>query len=102
MGLEAKNVEATMNNDPEEVRDLEGRYANYFKTGYNAFEFLLDFGQSYNGGERAQFHTRIITSPIYAKTLLDLLQNSIDLYEQAFGPVRDADGSENSRTKRCK
>ncbi len=36
--------------ESEEFREggsLEGRYANYFKVGYNAFEFLLDFGQFY-------------------------------------------------------
>lgn len=25
--------------------ELEGRYANTFKVGHNAFEFLVDFGQ---------------------------------------------------------
>ncbi len=72
-----------MNHEP----DLEGRYANYFKIGYNAFEFLLDFGQLYNEGEKAQFHTRIIISPVYAKTLLRLLQDSIEQHEQAFGTI---------------
>jgi hypothetical protein len=78
-----------MNNDPQEARGLEGRYANYFQIGYNAFEFLIDFGQSYNEGEKAQFHTRIITSPIYAKMLLRLLRTSIEQYEQAFGAITD-------------
>jgi hypothetical protein len=77
--------------DPPGADDLEGRYANYFKIGYNAFEFLLDFGQSYNEGESAQFHTRIITSPIYAKTLLRLLRASIEQYEQAFGTITEDD-----------
>ena len=66
---------------------LEGRYANYFKVGHNAVEFLLDFGQFYPEGERAQLHTRIITGPAYAKALLDILRESIDQYEQAFGAI---------------
>jgi hypothetical protein len=37
--------------------ELEGRYANYFKVGHNAFEFLLDFGQLYAESREAQFHT---------------------------------------------
>jgi hypothetical protein len=41
---------------------LEGKYANYFKVGYNAFEFVIDFGQCYSDDEEAQLHTRIITS----------------------------------------
>jgi hypothetical protein len=66
----------------------EGRYANYFTIGHNAFEFVLDLGQLYaeNGG--ARLHTRIITSPIYAKALLDTLQESIDQYEQTFGTIQ--------------
>lgn len=78
----------------EEARDLEGRYANYFKIGYNAFEFVLDFGQLYNGDERAQFHTRIITSPAYVKRVLELLQISIDDYEKSFGIISGKDAYE--------
>jgi uncharacterized protein DUF3467 len=74
-----------------EAHNLEGRYANYFKVGYNAFEFLLDFGQYYNEGENAQLHTRIITSPIYAKSLLEILGNCIDQYEQQFGKINGND-----------
>jgi len=33
--------------DPQETSKIEGRYANYFKVGHNAFEFVLDFGQYY-------------------------------------------------------
>jgi hypothetical protein len=55
---------------PEVSGELEGRYANYFKVGHNALEFLLDFGQFYAESQRAQFHTRIITNPTYAKAFL--------------------------------
>ena len=72
---------------PEDTQLLEGRYANYFKVGHNAIEFLLDFGQFFPERERAQLHTRIITSPIYAKALLETLQGSIDRYEQTFGTI---------------
>ncbi len=78
--------------DSQEGGSLEGRYANYFKVGYNAFEFLLDFGQFYPEGKEAQLHTRIITSPIYAKTLLELLRESIDRYEQTFGHIAEGSG----------
>ena len=45
--------------DPQEAGRLEGKYANYFKVGHNAFEFVLDFGQYYPANGEAQFHTRI-------------------------------------------
>jgi hypothetical protein len=66
---------------------FEGRYANYFKVGHNAFEFLLDFGQFYSEHGEPQLHTRIITSPVYAKALLELLRESVERYEQAFGAL---------------
>lgn len=73
--------------DPQGAHNLEGRYANYFKIGYTAFEFILDFGQYYTEDDVAQLHTRIITSPVYAKTLSELLQECIDQYELDFGAI---------------
>jgi hypothetical protein len=66
---------------------IEGKYANYFQIGHNAFEFLIDFGQLYSDERKEQFHTRIITGPSYAKELLELLENSVERYEEAFGPI---------------
>lgn len=76
-----------MNHENESTQKgviLEGRYANYFKIGYNAVEFLLDFGQLYPEGEEVQLHTRIVTNPIYVKALFETLRESIDRYEQDF------------------
>ena len=35
----------------------EGKYANYFAVGYNAHEFIFDFGQDYSGNDQAELHT---------------------------------------------
>ena len=70
---------------------LEGRYANSFKVGHNAFEFVLEFSQFYPQGGEVQLHTRIITSPVYAKALLKTLQESIERYEETFGAVQKED-----------
>jgi hypothetical protein len=67
---------------------IEGRYANYFQIGHNAFEFLLDFGQLYSDREQETFHTRIITSPQYARELLKVLSEAVGQYEGAFGPIK--------------
>jgi hypothetical protein len=85
-------IEVLMNPDrepPGAGDELEGRYANYFKVGHNAVEFLLDFGQLYPENQRARLHTRIITHPTYAKALLDLLRESVTLYEQTFGGIHE-------------
>ena len=74
---------------PGGTEQLEARYANYFKVGNNAFEFLLDFGQFYPEDGKAQLHTRIVTSPIYAKALLQTLREAIDRHEQTFGAIQE-------------
>jgi hypothetical protein len=66
---------------------LAGRYANYFKVGHNAFEFVVDFAQLYSEREEPRFHTRIITGPAYAKSMLEMLNQAIAQYEQAFGTI---------------
>jgi hypothetical protein len=66
---------------------VEGKYANYFQIGHNAFEFVLDFGQLYADGRREQMHTRIVTGPSYAKEFLQLLEESVEQYEETFGPI---------------
>ena len=70
--------------DPN-VNEHEGHYSNYFKVGFNSFEFILDFGQAYDGV--APHHTRIVTGPAYAKALAHLLRDSLDAYERAYGPI---------------
>lgn len=67
----------------------EGKYANYLEVGYNAFEFIFDFGQLYKAGERPIIHTRIVTSPAYAKAFLETLGNTLGQYERGFGEIRE-------------
>ncbi|MDH3444319.1 MAG: DUF3467 domain-containing protein [Deltaproteobacteria bacterium] len=79
----------TMNQESEDVGENgqpNGRYANDFTVGHNAFEFLFDFHQTFED-RPAMLHTRIITTPVYAKSLLALLQKSVDQYEQLFGAI---------------
>ena len=64
-----------------------GRYANYFKAGHNAFEVILEFAQFYEGDAQPRVHTRIITSPAYAKTFLEVLRDSLETYESVYGPI---------------
>ena len=68
----------------QEGYPLEGKYVNYFKVGHNAFEFVLDFGQSYLENPAPQMHTRIVTSPAYAKAFLETLRESLAQYESSF------------------
>ena len=77
MGQERKGRQTS---DPR-----EGRYANYFKIGHNAFELIIDCGQCYSDNDEPQLHTRLITSPAYGKGLLKALRDSLDEYEKKYG-----------------
>jgi hypothetical protein len=80
---------------PEGRGRLQGRYANYFEIGCNAYEFVFDFCQRYGENDDAELCTRIITSPVYAAALLETLKESIGQYELQFGPIatpRNSDG----------
>jgi hypothetical protein len=68
---------------------IEAKYANYFQIGQNAIEFVVEFGQLYSDETLPLLHTRIVTNPSYAKTLLTLLQEALAEHEAQFGPVRD-------------
>lgn len=69
----------------DELREL---YANYFRIGFNAAEFLIDFGRHFDRAEE-RLYQRIITNPSSAKTLSRLLREAIDGYEAKFGTIRE-------------
>ena len=75
----------------------EGKYANYFEVGHNAFEFVLDFGQHYAENEEAELCSRIIISPAYARILQSVLTESIEQYEKKYQPIPFAARGEPNR-----
>lgn len=58
----------------------DARYANYFQVGFNAFEFLLEFGQ-----REGRIHTSIYVSPQHARMLSDLLLGALKEYSEGKG-----------------
>jgi hypothetical protein len=64
----------------------QGRYANFFQIGHNAFEFLIEFGQQ-DGG----IHTRIYVSPQHARILSELLAKTLRQHEGIFGRMTRLD-----------
>ena len=69
------------------VEEVEARYANSFRVGYNAFEILLDFGQVSSQTGRPRLQSRIITSPGLASALFGMLEESLKQYRDEFGPI---------------
>jgi hypothetical protein len=70
--------------------NAKGAYANYFEVGHTAFEFVLDFGEAYQGGGLAPCHTRIVTTPVYVLALLDVLSRAVADYQSQFGCIKEA------------
>jgi hypothetical protein len=68
-----------MSQVPVGESEPEGRYANYFEVGFNAYEFVIDFGQQYPPGSE-RIHTRIVTSPSLARHLRKILDRSLEEY----------------------
>ena len=64
--------------------NVEGKYANDFAVGFNACEFVIDFGQRYSDHEEAELSTRIVTSPAHAKILQKILTESIEQYRERY------------------
>jgi hypothetical protein len=69
------------------AKETEGRYSNYFEVGTNEMEFLLAFGQWYGQETEPSIHTRIVTTPFYAKEMSRLLEKSLAEYESKYGPI---------------
>ena len=69
---------------------IEAKYANYFQIGQNAIEFVVEFGQLYSDETVPLLHTRIITTPAYAKTLFKLLNEALSEHEARYGPPPEA------------
>ena len=70
---------------PNQLREC--KYANYFEVGHNPFEFYIDFGQFDPQSQEVAMHTRIVTSPAYAKMLGETLSGSIGSFESEHGPI---------------
>ena len=62
-------------------------YTNFVHIGHNAFEFLLEFGESDADGENDVPHTRLVTNPVFAVRLAMLLRQAIAQYERRFGSI---------------
>lgn len=72
----------------DEIGHPRELYSNYFRIGFNAAEFLLDFGRRFEDTE-ARLLERVIVGPAHAKELSRLLESSVQKYEAKFGPIAE-------------
>ena len=65
----------------------EGIYANLAIITHSSAEVVLDFIRVLPGVPKANVKSRIILAPEHAKRLLFALQDNVQKYEKAFGPI---------------
>jgi hypothetical protein len=70
---------------------LASNYSNHLQVGFNAFEFLLEFGQFREKDSDVVNVVAIVSSPAFAKAFARTLNDSIANYEQRFGQIPDLD-----------
>jgi len=66
---------------------MEPRYTNYFQIGHNSCEIVIDCGCFYETDAAANIHTRVATTPRYAKALMETLERALHEYEAAYGVI---------------
>lgn len=69
----------------------EGEYANLATIAHSNSEFVIDFIRLMPGTPKAKVKSRIIVTPEHAKRLLYALQDNIDKFEDAFGPIKQTE-----------
>ncbi len=65
-----------------------GVYVNFANIIHNPSEFVIDFGRVVPGRNDVRVLSRILTTPLHAKQLLNALAQNVALYEKSFGTIR--------------
>lgn len=73
----------------EEV--AQGVYSNLAIITHSSSEFVLDFVRIMPGLPKAKVMSRVVLTPEHAKRLLYALQDNIQKYEAAHGPIKNVD-----------
>ena len=79
--------EALTSKTRDQQAALMAVYANYFKVGHNAFEFLIDFGQFQHEISKVRMHSRMVCGPVHAKLMAQLLTSAISRFEAEHGAI---------------
>jgi hypothetical protein len=71
----------------------EGVYSNLVLVSHSPSEFVIDFARLLPGPPKGKVHSRIIMTPMHAKSLIATLQENLSRYERAFGPILPPGGN---------
>ena len=69
-------------------KTIEGNYANFAVVTHSLAEFILDFIRVLPGAMKHKVKSRIIISPVHAKTFCNALQDNIKKFEKTYGEIK--------------
>jgi hypothetical protein len=74
--------------EPVNATPPPAAYVNFLQVASGRAEFFLAFGQLVQG-ETAQGHlvSRLVTSPLHAKAMLEALTEAVERFEERFGEI---------------
>ena len=72
----------------------QGEYINFANIIHSPSEFVIDLGRVVPGRADVKIYSRVITTPLHAKQLLEALAHNIGLYESKFGEIRVEAGAQ--------
>ncbi len=65
----------------------QGIYSNLVIITHSPSEFIVDFARILPGLPKSKIYSRIIMTPIHAKSLLKTLEENIKRFEKQFGEI---------------
>ena len=86
--------------EPQQIQiDLDeataqGAYCNLVLINHTDGEFVLDFAFMQPAAPRARVRARIVSSPRHTKRLLRALEANIQRFEERFGKIDEAPGTD--------
>ncbi len=69
-------------------KTIDGKYANFAVVTHSLAEFILDFIRVLPGAVKHKVKSRIIISPVHAKTFCNALQDNIRKFEKKYGEIK--------------
>ena len=66
----------------------QGEYVNFAIVTHSIAEFIIDFVRILPGIPKSKVKSRIVISPIHAKTFINALNDNIKKYEVKYGEIK--------------
>jgi len=66
----------------------QGEYVNFAIVTHSIAEFILDFIKILPGIKKSKVKSRIVISPIHAKTFMGALKDNLQKYESKYGEIK--------------